>query len=251
MAQTSHRETGLQAARTDDILYGRDAIVDRSEKINPSFSAIPVAMLSQTRALLLALEYAGLFFGLPLLIWFEALPVRAMTLLYAVTAYCALRLIADRRFDRRALIRVNAFRRELLPLLFRFAIAAGLLTLITVILDAELFLLVRRRPELWARILLMYSLLSALPQEVIYRAYFFQRFKRLFPGRWLIAANVAAFCFLHIIYGNWLAIGLTIPAGIVFPTTYLRTRSLPVVALEHALYGCWIFTIGLGRWFVG
>ena len=47
---------------------------------------------------------------------------------------------------------------------------------------------------------------------------------------------------------NWIAPALTLIGGIVFGFTYERTRSSLVVAVQHALFGCFLFTIGLG-WF--
>jgi hypothetical protein len=37
--------------------------------------------------------------------------------------------------------------------------------------------------------------------------------------------------------------------GVLFSKTWEDTGSLFLVSLEHALYGCWIFTLGLGEWF--
>ena len=37
----------------------------------------------------------------------------------------------------------------------------------------------------------------------------------------------------------------------MFATTYQRYRSLALVCLEHAIYGCLIFTLGLGWYFYG
>ncbi|HET6984641.1 MAG TPA: hypothetical protein VFI53_21025 [Myxococcaceae bacterium] len=49
---------------------------------------------------------------------------------------------------------------------------------------------------------------------------------------------------------NGLALALTLLGGWMFSRTYLRTRSLVATAVEHAAYGCLLFTVGLGRWFV-
>ena len=49
---------------------------------------------------------------------------------------------------------------------------------------------------------------------------------------------------------NELAVVLTLVGGWLFARTYLRTRSLLATAVEHAAYGCLLFTVGLGRWFV-
>lgn len=38
-------------------------------------------------------------------------------------------------------------------------------------------------------------------------------------------------------------------AGVLFAWTYERTRSTLAVSVEHALFGCWMFTVGLGSFF--
>jgi uncharacterized protein len=54
---------------------------------------------------------------------------------------------------------------------------------------------------------------------------------------------------MHILFHNWIALALTFPGGILFALRYCNTRSLAVSSLEHALYGCFLFTIGLGQFF--
>jgi hypothetical protein len=54
---------------------------------------------------------------------------------------------------------------------------------------------------------------------------------------------------MHVIFGNGLAMALTLVGGLFFGHTYLRTRSLLACTFEHGLYGCFVFTIGLGRFF--
>jgi membrane protease YdiL (CAAX protease family) len=56
-------------------------------------------------------------------------------------------------------------------------------------------------------------------------------------------------CCGHIVFRNWPAILLTCAGGWLFGTTYRRTSSLLLVSVEHALYGCAIFTIGYGNYF--
>jgi len=108
----------------------------------------------------------------------------------------------------------------------------------------------KEKPGLWLLVMVLYPLLSAYPQELIYRAYFFHRYKDIFPAQAAtILASSAAFSFLHIIFNNWIAVGLTFPAGYIFSRTYIRSGSLMLAAIEHGLYGCIIFTSGLGRFF--
>jgi len=113
-----------------------------------------------------------------------------------------------------------------------------------------LFSLVLTRPGLWLLVMIFYPVLSVYPQELIYRAYFFHRFKPLFgDGLGMIAASAVLFGFVHIIFGNWISIALTAIGGILFGATYRKSNSLLLTCVEHALFGDFIFTIGIGRYF--
>ncbi len=107
----------------------------------------------------------------------------------------------------------------------------------------------RAAPRIWAAILLLYPWLSAYPQELIYRVFFFERYAALFPGRWLCVVNAVAFAWLHIIFRNPVAVTLSLVGGWLFATTYARTRSPRLVTLEHAAYGLMIITFGMGLYF--
>jgi membrane protease YdiL (CAAX protease family) len=102
----------------------------------------------------------------------------------------------------------------------------------------------------WAVVMVAYPVSSVYPQGLLYRAFFFQRYGGLFKGKWtMIVASAVAFAFLHIIFRNWLAVDLTLAGGLLFAWRYERTGSLAVSSIEHALYGCWLFTVGLGQYF--
>ena len=58
--------------------------------------------------------------------------------------------------------------------------AAGLL--VWWLVPGQALALPRRATGLWLAILLLYPVLSALPQELIFRALFFRRYRRLFPA---------------------------------------------------------------------
>ena len=47
----------------------------------------------------------------------------------------------------------------------------------------QAFALPRRAPGLWLAILALYPLLSAAPQEILFRVLFFRRYGALFPSR--------------------------------------------------------------------
>jgi len=143
--------------------------------------------------------------------------------------------------------------RNLKPILLRFSACTALLAVLICIFMPERFLsLPKERPELWARIMLLYPLLSAVPQEFIFCTYFFARYKYLFKNeRTLLLAAAVIFGCTHILYINWVAPILSLFGGYFFAQTYVKTRSLALVSLEHTLYGNMLFTIGLGLFFYG
>jgi membrane protease YdiL (CAAX protease family) len=113
-----------------------------------------------------------------------------------------------------------------------------------------LFDFVRRTPAFWALMMVFYPVLSVYPQGIVYRAFFFERYGRLFPRpAVLIAMSAVAFSFAHIIFRNPIAVSFTLVGGLLFAWRYAATGSLLTSSLEHALYGCWMFTIGLGDYF--
>jgi len=200
---------------------------------------------------LLAGEFVLFFFVLPLLIVYRVLPNLPIPylLLAALLAFLVLRRepgfqAADLLSFRHAL--------EYLPrLLIRDGVLLVLLAVAVRIFAPELlFSFVKRSPGFWALVMVAYPLVSVFPQELLYRAFFFNRYQPLFGTGWaLLAASALAFGFVHIIFGNWLSVVLCIVGGFLFALTYQRTGSLLLACLDHALYGNFIFTIGLGGFF--
>lgn len=137
------------------------------------------------------------------------------------------------------------------PIVIRFALCAAFLAIATWMLMPERFLsLLLQKPAFWLLIMIAYPILSVLPQEIIFRQFFFERYKAIFKTRELtIIASGLAFGMAHIIFQNWVAPLLTAVGGILFALTYAKHRALSLVSLEHALFGDFIFTIGLGYYF--
>jgi len=112
-----------------------------------------------------------------------------------------------------------------------------------------LFRLPRRNPILWVLILCLYPIVSVYPQGVIYRAFLVHRYSVLFRSPVvLIVASAVAFGYMHIVFRNEWAIGLSALAGLLFAARYLQTGSLLVSSFEHALYGNLIFSVGMGSY---
>lgn len=111
----------------------------------------------------------------------------------------------------------------------------------------SLFFVLLNKPKLWVFILFFYSAFSVYPQELIYRAFYFQRYKALFPNKNLIIfINAAVFALAHLFFKNTLVLVLTFLGGFLFALTYIKTESTLLVTIEHAIYGCWLFTVGMG-----
>jgi membrane protease YdiL (CAAX protease family) len=198
------------------------------------------------------LELALVFVGLPVAYRAGVIPLPMLATLDIVALVATGALLLDRTFEPRRLWRARALRDEAPAIAVRAAAAAAVIALTVLVVDPAAWLeLPRRRVELWARLLVVYPVLSAWPQELLFRSWFFHRYAVLFgEGRALMLASAAAFSFLHIVFPNVVAITLTAPAGLVLAWTYRRTGSLVVVAVEHALWGVLVFTLGLGRYFI-
>jgi membrane protease YdiL (CAAX protease family) len=142
-------------------------------------------------------------------------------------------------------------RRQLRQVLLRFTgCALALIGFVLAFFPHKLFLFPRTMPLYWAALLLAYPLLSVYPQELLYRAFFVRRYRHLFPRKeFLLLASTLVFAWMHLIFRNPFAVVLTLVGGLFFTHTYIRTRSLRLVCLEHSLYGNLIFTIGLGEFF--
>lgn len=199
----------------------------------------------------LAGEYAALFFGLPLCIMAAHGRVPLLLMLGSAAAVCLAMLLMDRGFDRRRLWNSGGAARELPRIVGTFAVVGVVLWLLVSWGRPEiLWYLPRQRPLLFGLIVLLYPLLSVYPQNLIYRAFIFHRYRTLFRESGdMIFASAAAFAFAHVIFENVLALLLTAIGGLLFAYTYGRTRSTLAASVEHALYGVLLFAVGLG-WYV-
>lgn len=206
------------------------------------------------RRVRLLLELGLIFLLAPLLIryaifeWRIPLPVVLQPLLLGLIFY----LLWDPTFRLTRELNSAIPAREVISILGVFAVAGGAIAAFVWLRQPEVFLgLPTHRPVLWAMIMVLYPLLSVIPQELIYRTFFFHRYGPLFSdGRWFaIGVNGLLFGFAHIIFGNYVSIVLTALLGVLIAWRYERTRSFWGAWLEHSLYGCLVFSVGLGRYF--
>jgi len=201
--------------------------------------------------LALILEFLLLFVALPLGYRFSPVRIPALPLLWVVAGYAWWQLLRDPHFDRARLWNAGPLPGKLAEILALFALGALVLWVGVRWLAPDLeWGLVRQHPGFWAVLMVAYPVFSVYPQGLLYRAFFFERYAVLFPGRWaMILASAAAFAFLHIIFRNSLAVGITFVGGVLLAARYAETGSLATSSFEHALYGCWLFTVGLGPYF--
>lgn len=111
------------------------------------------------------------------------------------------------------------------------------------------FRLVQEQPYLLAMIVLFYPILSALPQELIFRPLFFRRYGGLLPAGGLLAVNAALFSLAHLMYWSVVVAAMTFAGGLVFGWAYRNRRSFPLAVVLHAVAGWVVFTVGLGVFF--
>lgn len=112
----------------------------------------------------------------------------------------------------------------------------------------KLFSVLIKKPQLWILILFIYTFLSVWPQEIIYRTFFYDRYEELIKNKWLfIFINAVLFSLAHLFLKSFLVQLLTFVGGLLFAYTYDKTKSTTLVSIEHAIYGNWLFTVGMGE----
>jgi uncharacterized protein len=129
-------------------------------------------------------------------------------------------------------------------------LSLALLLFTWLVIPDRLFSLPLERPEIWVMVMVFYPILSVFPQEIIFRSFFFRRYSPIFSTpKLMIITSALAFGWVHVLLLNWVAIVFSFFGGLIFASSYNKTRSLAVVCFEHAIYGCMVFTLGLGYYF--
>lgn len=115
------------------------------------------------------------------------------------------------------------------------------------LIPEKLFIVVWENPLLWVAMTIIYSLFSVYPQEILYRVFFYRRYRHLVSNQWLfLGLNAVIFCYAHVVFFNTLVFALTLGGGILFAYSYQRKGSIMLTTIEHSLYGWWLFTLGIG-----
>lgn len=211
--------------------------------------AADASALSQPARARLWAEFVALYLAVPLAIAVLLPPQRMFTALFGFTLLGLLLLWRTGGFDWWALLR--GWRR--VPWGEAGLIALSVLAAGTVLLWAlrpeALFAMPRHRPGFLLVIWALYPLLSAMPQELIFRPLFFHRYGVLIPhDRAALLVNAAIFSFAHLMYWSPVVAAMTFAGGWIFARAYL-TRGFPAAWVLHAVAGNMLFAVGLGTWF--
>jgi membrane protease YdiL (CAAX protease family) len=196
-------------------------------------------------------EFLLLFVAMPLAYRLTPWQVPALPVLWIVALYCYWQLRRDGSFDRSRLWNAHPLAAHFVSIITLF-VAGALLLFLALRLSAPdlLFSLLRTKPRVWATLMAFYPILSVYPQGIIYRSFLMHRYASVFSSGWaLVLTSAVAFSFMHIVYRNPIAVTLTFIGGLIFAWRYRATSSLLTSSVEHALYGCWLFTVGLGDFF--
>jgi membrane protease YdiL (CAAX protease family) len=202
------------------------------------------------RVIEMALLYVAVPFAVDRAVHQEGIPV--FIALLPVLALILMLLSIDRTFSLRRELTRGFPLKQLFYILLTFAVGGGIVATYVAQFHPELFLeFPRNRPDTYARIMLLYPLMSVLVQELVYRTFFFHRYGVLFGSWWwaAILINGILFGLGHIVIGTPLAIYGTMATGALFAWRYAMTRSFWAVFIEHTLWGALVFTVGLGRYF--
>ncbi|MDO5613293.1 MAG: CPBP family intramembrane metalloprotease [Paracoccus sp. (in: a-proteobacteria)] len=202
------------------------------------------------RRLRLGIEFAALYIGAPLAMALFLPPRQMFPALFAFTVAGLILLWFTGGFDWRSLFR--GWRK--IPwaeaaLLAAVTLVSGVIILWLAGRQGAIFGILRSRPEFLLVIWSLYPLLSALPQELIFRPLFFHRYGSLFDNqRQALLVNSAIFSFAHLMYWSWIVAAMTLIGGWVFARAYLR-HGFPAAWVLHAVAGNMIFAVGMGVYF--
>ena len=122
--------------------------------------------------------------------------------------------------------------------------------LYTMILDRNLlFNLPKNYFFLWVAVMIFYPIFSVIPQEIIFRVLFFERYSCLFKNQFLyLILNSIIFAYIHLVFQNFHAFFITLITSPVFAHAYVN-KSFKTCFLTHTIGGQLVFTYGLGNFF--
>lgn len=195
-------------------------------------------------------EFLALFIGVPLAMTAFFGQYSLFAVVWALAGVALIMLILTPGWKWSSLLKGPVLEEWKLILVFAVGTAAICAGFVFALVPQQFLSMPIYRTGLWVMIMVAYPLLSAFPQELIYRSLFFERYGSLFPNIYAaIIANGLAFGIGHLFYMNPITIAITAAGGAIMGWAYLRKRSMLLSWVLHAIAGNLIFTLGLGLFF--
>ncbi len=203
------------------------------------------------KKILSGLEFVTLFFGIPLVIYFDRDFIHPIMIILPVLVFIFFILRYTTDFQWKELFRWEIPKTML--------IRNGLIVLLCLVLmlgyvslfeRENLFNLPKANPWIYLAMCVFYPIFSAFGQEIIYRTFLFRRYNKWVRKEWqFVLVSGIAFSFLHIVYYDPVSMILTFIGGVYFARVYQQTRSVLFTSVLHGLMGIIIFGVGLGQYF--
>tara|TARA_B100001029_G_C14949675_1_gene388018 strand:- start:165 stop:767 length:603 start_codon:yes stop_codon:yes gene_type:complete len=192
-------------------------------------------------------ELIGIYFFLPTLLYFSDYKSSIFLVLYIIFFYTIYVLKKKSDFSFSTLIKKVDWDYCFL-FFFIFLILGYFYT--KAIEGNLLFEFPKNNFYLWLFVMFAYPFLSVIPQEIIYRVFFFYRYNCLFNKKksYLILMNIIVFSYGHIVFQNFHAVFITAVASPLFAYAYLKKSFITCIVI-HSIGGQIIFTFGLGKYF--
>lgn len=199
----------------------------------------------------LYIEFALLFIGVPLCIFFFSKIIHPSTLVLPVLALIFIYLYRLKDFSFKELFSLWVTKKDWIAYSLTFLVCALVMIAIVYFFESgKLFDFPKGNFKLWLLFCVLYPVFSAFGQEVIYRLFLQKRYQAIFTTDLaLIIASGVVFSFMHVVYFSPLSLVLTLLFGLYLMKVYVETKSVLLAAILHGIYGITAFTIGLGSHF--
>ncbi|QUS35192.1 CPBP family intramembrane glutamic endopeptidase [Falsirhodobacter algicola] len=200
--------------------------------------------------LLLYVEFVAFFVIVPVAVAFYLPPDRLFEGLFAFMLVGLALLWATPGFRWHELTRGwRAIRWRAVAGLALATLLAGM-AVMQIAAPQRMFATLLDHPQRLLAIVILYPLLSALPQEVVFRALWFRRYRDILPGGAAgMVLNAAFFSLAHLMYWSAVVTVMTFAGGLAFAWAHSVRRSFPMAWVMHSVAGLIIFTVGLGIYF--
>lgn len=207
--------------------------------------------MSHLRRTKLWVEFIVLFVAGPIVAAVFLPPTAIFAMLFALTALGIVLLVLTRDFQWSELWEGWRFIDPILVGVFCVATASTAYFVARITAPEALFSLVLTQPLLMLAIIALYPLVSALPQELVYRPLFFRRYGRILPDNMpvQIVLNAGLFSLAHLMYWSPTVLAMTFIGGLIFAFAYETRGNFPEALVLHSLSGIIVFAIGLGTIF--